>query len=775
MEEEKEELSLLDLISYYETGPVLKERPNDVLRTPSHPEELDFNYADDGEAQGKSLTRKAKLAKMQKKALGLTDVPGGSPPGAQGYRPRSSYEQQDFQTSHTTGFGGPSVIDVDEDKPPANINRRQRKKPINISFKTETDNFFSFLETGRLRRRRKRVGATMNKEQRELTKLAKALRLSGYNEQANAIMKLADYTDRAQHTFTPGSGTTVPTDWINAVDSAKGLIAVFCTDSDDGKSCAGQKGAEGLFSGYKAHLLSGMKAKIEVEVAKANSPITALTTSEIDSIIAKTTEAWKDLTLATATGNMVKNLYATAWSDALGAAHSLKDNYADGGNTYANLAASVTQFQDIKKYEKQGNAGTTPGTTPGTTTGGSTRNEGRMTDYTDGYIKDRETGNAFRDWVHSSGNLDAVNAQIVADNSRRTDGLDKGSASASWSNGYMWSAWKAVGEKYKRSRTGRENRPEREGEEQRGGSLSPGSEDQELPLKAYLQAPMGRTLAGDEVHNLPLTERNRLLRAVGSVGRTRRDGEDPPIVPADDGLSDTLLSDQFRAHVEDAYFKDAADDPYYSIKLKRLMRDGGGRRNRRSQLAGATTGDGEINVNDYIVAGDIYFKKTDASVWFKTKYPAANAKEQLPDNDYTLAPIESRDGWPGTTAPNNVGYLTKDEREGIINAIKAAFPNSFSEAHGSGGQALENYFAGQQQATRGGIFNTDNYRAKGVRKRDEARRALQGILTPLLEQANPAGDLRGSIANAAANDHVLASIGNAARKRRINALRKNSI
>jgi len=198
MKGEKEDLSFLDLITYYESGPVLKQRTPDVIRTPSHPHELVFNYADDTDEAGKRLTKRKKLEKIHKKAIGLTDIPGGSPPGAQGWRPRSHYEQQDFEASHISGFGGPSVIDVQEDKPPSNISRLEKRKPINIPLTTETDNFFSFLQTGRLRRRRiPKKGSGMNLEQRELTKLAKALRRSGYNSQADIVIKLAANPSKA--------------------------------------------------------------------------------------------------------------------------------------------------------------------------------------------------------------------------------------------------------------------------------------------------------------------------------------------------------------------------------------------------------------------------------------------------------------------------------------------------------------------------------------------------------------------------------------------------
>jgi hypothetical protein len=191
-EETDEVLSLLDLISYYESGPVLKERTPDIVRTPSHPEELVYCNKKPPPSEGKSLTKRVRLANLHKEALGFFDVPGGSPDGAQGYRPRSAYEEQDFEASHRSGFGGPSVIDVQEDKAPSNIRRREYNKPINNRNKTESKDYFSFLETGRLRRKRiSGVTRAMNTEQRELSKLAKALNMSGYTPQADVIRKMA--------------------------------------------------------------------------------------------------------------------------------------------------------------------------------------------------------------------------------------------------------------------------------------------------------------------------------------------------------------------------------------------------------------------------------------------------------------------------------------------------------------------------------------------------------------------------------------------------------
>ncbi len=72
----------------------------------------------------------------------MTDVPSGSPNGAAGFRQRDSYGEQDFEASHISGFGGPSVIDVPEDKPPINIQIEENTKATNNSYTIEEDNFF---------------------------------------------------------------------------------------------------------------------------------------------------------------------------------------------------------------------------------------------------------------------------------------------------------------------------------------------------------------------------------------------------------------------------------------------------------------------------------------------------------------------------------------------------------------------------------------------------------------------------------------------------------
>lgn len=134
-----EEFSVLDLMASYEAGPV-GERAPDVNRVLFGPEENVYSNKPNPEP-GKNSTARERIAELHKKALGLLDIPGASPPGAQGWRGRDSYEidGEDGEASHRTGFGGPSVIDVEEDKAPSNIDRKKEEVP------DEEWDFFDFL------------------------------------------------------------------------------------------------------------------------------------------------------------------------------------------------------------------------------------------------------------------------------------------------------------------------------------------------------------------------------------------------------------------------------------------------------------------------------------------------------------------------------------------------------------------------------------------------------------------------------------------------------
>jgi hypothetical protein len=182
--EDEKELSVIDLMTYHERPPVI---------THPSPDNIIHYVEDDDEAQGKTLTKRKRKEKIEKLALGLFGIPAGSPGGHQGFRKRIKYEQQDKEVAEKF-FGAESNIETEESRPPVNISRLHKRKPINIPSKTESEDYFSFLysEDGRLRRRRiPKLGANMNTEQRELNKLSKALKLSGHIKQSNIVRDLA--------------------------------------------------------------------------------------------------------------------------------------------------------------------------------------------------------------------------------------------------------------------------------------------------------------------------------------------------------------------------------------------------------------------------------------------------------------------------------------------------------------------------------------------------------------------------------------------------------
>lgn len=146
-----------------------------------HRTNKDVNNADDPEGTlGKSFTDDDFLDdNLTKEALGLFDIPAGAPDGAQNFRSRDSYKEEDFETSNKTGFGGESVIDIDEDEHPINIQRRDEFNSANNDENRKKD-FFSFLGF-------KSTGRSMNKE---LEKLASVLSKSGYSDISDKITKV---------------------------------------------------------------------------------------------------------------------------------------------------------------------------------------------------------------------------------------------------------------------------------------------------------------------------------------------------------------------------------------------------------------------------------------------------------------------------------------------------------------------------------------------------------------------------------------------------------
>jgi hypothetical protein len=147
-----------------------------------HRTNKDVNNADDSEGTpGKSFTDDDfSEDDLKKEALGLFDIPAGAPDGAQNFRGRDSYKEEDFETSNKTGFGGESVIDIDEDEHPINIQRRDEFNSANNDENRKKD-FFSFLGF-------KSTGRSMNKE---LEKLASVLSKSGYSDISDKITKFS--------------------------------------------------------------------------------------------------------------------------------------------------------------------------------------------------------------------------------------------------------------------------------------------------------------------------------------------------------------------------------------------------------------------------------------------------------------------------------------------------------------------------------------------------------------------------------------------------------
>jgi len=124
-------LSIIDLIGNYETGVVIKDKkPQHVINYSE--DHLGNDFTDDDE-------------ELNKKAIGLTDVPYGSPDGQYSRRPGPEYEQQDEEVGQRF-FGGEDNVDTEESGPPANIERCE-DKTINIPVKTEFEDFFSFLNS----------------------------------------------------------------------------------------------------------------------------------------------------------------------------------------------------------------------------------------------------------------------------------------------------------------------------------------------------------------------------------------------------------------------------------------------------------------------------------------------------------------------------------------------------------------------------------------------------------------------------------------------------
>jgi len=168
------EISIIDLIEYYESGPVLKQRPPDLNRASFHPGDGEHLELDDPPSTGKNITSSARRRRLSKKALGLTDITIPGTPGNTGaFRQRYEYSKEDFEAQFITGFGGPSDLD--------NFSEKEDKPPTNISRKLNTDKKIKTL--GDLDK--------MSFQKSELLKLAKALRYRGQDSFAHRVEVIA--------------------------------------------------------------------------------------------------------------------------------------------------------------------------------------------------------------------------------------------------------------------------------------------------------------------------------------------------------------------------------------------------------------------------------------------------------------------------------------------------------------------------------------------------------------------------------------------------------
>jgi hypothetical protein len=186
------EISILDLAPISENMPTLNRRNEEVNYPMSDPDEHEF----DAKQTGKTLTERIK-ARNVKEAIGLTSMPIGSVPGAI-EKQVINYGDGDQEASDSSGFGKSSPMDLPEDQPPVNIERKDSGtseynvlgNPTNNKDKSK-EVFFSWLGFGDESRV---VTSKENKMNKELNKLALALNNSGYAAQSNMIRKMAEPT-----------------------------------------------------------------------------------------------------------------------------------------------------------------------------------------------------------------------------------------------------------------------------------------------------------------------------------------------------------------------------------------------------------------------------------------------------------------------------------------------------------------------------------------------------------------------------------------------------
>jgi hypothetical protein len=238
------EISILDLAPISENMPTLNRRNEEVNYPMSDPDEHEF----DAKQTGKTLTERIK-ARNVKEAIGLTSMPIGSVPGAI-EKQVINYGDGDQEASDSSGFGKSSPMDLPEDQPPVNIERKDSGtseynvlgNPTNNKDKSK-EVFFSWLGFGDESRV---VTSKENKMNKELNKLALALNNSGYAAQSNMIRKMAEPT---LHTYGPQEAPQNAASAVGHKENAPDTIRPAMRDFFAKTKAAVESDDDNLFSG----------------------------------------------------------------------------------------------------------------------------------------------------------------------------------------------------------------------------------------------------------------------------------------------------------------------------------------------------------------------------------------------------------------------------------------------------------------------------------------------------------------------------------------------
>ena len=186
VEKDDKDISLLDLAESHEPGPVLKERPPNLSFTTFHSDEGQFFYGNPPLPRN-SFTRQKKLAELKSLALGLTDIPRSSVPGAQSSRQyfeysspdgEQGYGEEDLEVSHRSGFGAESNMESEDTWP----SKSKDNDGDSINNHDKEEEYFDFLYSKE---------ADMSGRKHDLIVLANALRQMGHSDHADRIVKIA--------------------------------------------------------------------------------------------------------------------------------------------------------------------------------------------------------------------------------------------------------------------------------------------------------------------------------------------------------------------------------------------------------------------------------------------------------------------------------------------------------------------------------------------------------------------------------------------------------